>query len=316
MRQGPDGPAQGRRTTTSTSCCPAAIKYPYRGKISFSDPSFSQDTGSFIVRAVLPNPKMRAAAGHVRDRRSCTARCGPTRSSCRSSPSSRAATATSSTSSTRAASRRSGRSSSATTSATRTSSIVQGLHAGDRVVVDGVLKVVPGKPVTIVPAAGEAPAARTRGRAAAKRPPRRRSSAAHVHALLHRPADPVVGHLDPDRARGRGRDERVADRAVPGAGAAAGVDLRELPGRDGRRDRQPGGGADRGAAERPRQPAVLPVDELVVGQRVDQRRLQARQRPRHQPGQRAEPRQPGDVAAAADGRPAGRVGGQAVVDAS
>jgi membrane fusion protein (multidrug efflux system) len=31
--------------------------YPYRGKINFSDPSFSQDTGSFLVRAVLPNPR-------------------------------------------------------------------------------------------------------------------------------------------------------------------------------------------------------------------------------------------------------------------
>ena len=31
-------------------------RYPYRGKINFSDPSFSQDTGSFLVRAVLPNP--------------------------------------------------------------------------------------------------------------------------------------------------------------------------------------------------------------------------------------------------------------------
>ena len=31
--------------------------YPYRGRINFSDPSFSQDTGSFLVRAVLPNPR-------------------------------------------------------------------------------------------------------------------------------------------------------------------------------------------------------------------------------------------------------------------
>jgi membrane fusion protein, multidrug efflux system len=31
--------------------------YPYRGKINFADPSFSPDTGSFLVRAVLPNPK-------------------------------------------------------------------------------------------------------------------------------------------------------------------------------------------------------------------------------------------------------------------
>jgi membrane fusion protein, multidrug efflux system len=31
--------------------------YPEKGRISFADPSFSQDTGSFLVRAVLPNPK-------------------------------------------------------------------------------------------------------------------------------------------------------------------------------------------------------------------------------------------------------------------
>jgi len=31
--------------------------YPYKGKINFAEPSFSQDTGSFLVRAVLPNPK-------------------------------------------------------------------------------------------------------------------------------------------------------------------------------------------------------------------------------------------------------------------
>ena len=30
--------------------------YPHKGRISFSDPSFSQETGSFLVRAVLPNP--------------------------------------------------------------------------------------------------------------------------------------------------------------------------------------------------------------------------------------------------------------------
>ncbi len=42
--------------------------YPYRGKINFADPSFSQDTGSFLVRAVLPNPKQGAAPRHVRDR--------------------------------------------------------------------------------------------------------------------------------------------------------------------------------------------------------------------------------------------------------
>jgi membrane fusion protein (multidrug efflux system) len=31
--------------------------YPHTGSINFADPSFSQDTGSFLVRAVIPNPK-------------------------------------------------------------------------------------------------------------------------------------------------------------------------------------------------------------------------------------------------------------------
>ncbi len=31
--------------------------YPHPGRINFADPSFSQDTGSFLVRAVIPNPK-------------------------------------------------------------------------------------------------------------------------------------------------------------------------------------------------------------------------------------------------------------------
>jgi len=36
---------------------PDGRPYPYKGKINFAAPSFSQDTGSFLVRAVLPNPK-------------------------------------------------------------------------------------------------------------------------------------------------------------------------------------------------------------------------------------------------------------------
>jgi membrane fusion protein, multidrug efflux system len=36
---------------------PDGTPYPQQGKISFADPSFSPDTGSFLVRAVLPNPK-------------------------------------------------------------------------------------------------------------------------------------------------------------------------------------------------------------------------------------------------------------------
>jgi membrane fusion protein (multidrug efflux system) len=37
--------------------------YPYQGRINFADPSFSQDTGSFMVRAVLPNPKRELQPG-------------------------------------------------------------------------------------------------------------------------------------------------------------------------------------------------------------------------------------------------------------
>jgi len=31
--------------------------YPHKGRINFADPSFSQDTGAFLVRAVIPNPQ-------------------------------------------------------------------------------------------------------------------------------------------------------------------------------------------------------------------------------------------------------------------
>jgi membrane fusion protein (multidrug efflux system) len=37
--------------------------YAYTGKINFADPSFSQDTGSFQVRATLPNPKKELKPG-------------------------------------------------------------------------------------------------------------------------------------------------------------------------------------------------------------------------------------------------------------
>src|SRR5215831_17154233 len=37
--------------------------YPHTGKINFTDPTFSQDTGSFQVRAVLPNPKRELRPG-------------------------------------------------------------------------------------------------------------------------------------------------------------------------------------------------------------------------------------------------------------
>jgi membrane fusion protein, multidrug efflux system len=37
--------------------------YPEKGKIDFTDPSFSQDTGAFLVRAVIPNPTRKLRPG-------------------------------------------------------------------------------------------------------------------------------------------------------------------------------------------------------------------------------------------------------------
>jgi membrane fusion protein (multidrug efflux system) len=42
---------------------PDGSAFPQRGRISFADPSFSADTGSFQVRAVLPNPKLELRPG-------------------------------------------------------------------------------------------------------------------------------------------------------------------------------------------------------------------------------------------------------------
>lgn len=42
---------------------PDGTAFPQRGRINFADPSFSADTGSFQVRAVLPNPKLELRPG-------------------------------------------------------------------------------------------------------------------------------------------------------------------------------------------------------------------------------------------------------------
>lgn len=42
---------------------PDGTPFVEKGKINFADPSFSQDTGSFMVRAVLPNPKRELRPG-------------------------------------------------------------------------------------------------------------------------------------------------------------------------------------------------------------------------------------------------------------
>lgn len=37
--------------------------YPHKGEINFFDPSFSQDTGSYLIRAVVPNPDRELSPG-------------------------------------------------------------------------------------------------------------------------------------------------------------------------------------------------------------------------------------------------------------
>jgi membrane fusion protein (multidrug efflux system) len=94
--------------------------YPKTGTINFADPSFSLDTGSFLVRAVIPNPRRDLRPGMFVTA-NVKGRCARTRSWCRSSPCSRAPRVTCSMWSTRTASPRCGRWSWATTTAKKTS---------------------------------------------------------------------------------------------------------------------------------------------------------------------------------------------------
>jgi membrane fusion protein (multidrug efflux system) len=135
--------------------------YPQRGKIGFADPSFSQDTGSFLVRAVIPNPKQELRPGMFVSARVI----GATRPNAIVVP--QLAVQQGSDGHLVYVVNASG--------VAEVRPVVvgdyygekdivihQGLAKGDRVVVDGVMKVVPGQPVRIAgaaPATGTAPAA-------------------------------------------------------------------------------------------------------------------------------------------------------------
>ena len=129
---------------------PGGKVYPYHGKIGFTDPSFSQDTGSFMVRAVLPNPKLDLRPGMF-----VTARVkGAMRPNAVVVPQ-------------LAVQQGSNGHLVYVVNAGNVAEIrpvvvgdyfgakdiviMGGLAKGDRVVVDGVLKVVPGQPVTVAP---------------------------------------------------------------------------------------------------------------------------------------------------------------------
>jgi membrane fusion protein, multidrug efflux system len=125
--------------------------YPHTGRINFADPSFSQDTGSFLVRAVLPNPKRELRPGMF-----VTAFAkGAQRPNAVVVPQLAVQQGSNghlvyvikqdSTAEVRPVVV-------GDYYDTKDIVILSGLHGGDRVVVDGVLRVVPGKPVKIVAA--------------------------------------------------------------------------------------------------------------------------------------------------------------------
>ena len=145
---------------------PDGAQFPQRGRINFADPSFSADTGSFMVRAVLPNPKRQLRPGmfvtaFMKGAMRPNAVVVPQLAVQQGSNGHLVYVVN------------------AAGSAELRPVVVgdyygdkdivvaSGLKAGDRVVVDGVLKVVPGKPVTIVDAAAAAGGAASTGPASA-----------------------------------------------------------------------------------------------------------------------------------------------------
>ena len=130
---------------------PDGNTYPKRGRINFADPSFSQDTGSFLVRAVVPNPVKDLRPGMF-----VTANVlGAVRPSAIVVP--QLAVQQGPNGHLVYVIKQDGTAELRPVvvgeyQGEKNIVIAAGLKAGDRVVTEGVLKVVPGKPVQIVPA--------------------------------------------------------------------------------------------------------------------------------------------------------------------
>jgi len=123
--------------------------YPERGRINFADPSFSQETGSFLVRAQLPNTKKELRPGMF-----VTARLlGATRPDAIIIP--QLAVQQGSNGHLVYVVKQDGTAEVRPVvvgdyQGDKDIVIMSGLQGGDRVVVDGALRVVPGQPVRIV----------------------------------------------------------------------------------------------------------------------------------------------------------------------
>jgi membrane fusion protein (multidrug efflux system) len=128
---------------------PDGRPYAHKGKISFADPSFSQDTGSFMVRAVLPNPKRELQPGMF-----VTAYVqGATRPNAIVVP--QLAVQQGSNGHLVYVVNQAGAAEVRPVVVgdyygTKDIVILTGLHQGDRIVIDGMLRVVPGQPVQLV----------------------------------------------------------------------------------------------------------------------------------------------------------------------
>jgi membrane fusion protein (multidrug efflux system) len=147
---------------------PDGTPYPHQGKISFADPSFSQDTGTFLVRAVIPNPKHDLRPGMFVN---ATVR-GAVRPNAIVVP--QLAVQQGSNGHLVYVVKEDGTAEVRPVvvgdyQGEKDIVVESGLRAGDRVVVDGVLKVVPGQPVKIVePGAAAAAKAAPKADAAKK----------------------------------------------------------------------------------------------------------------------------------------------------
>jgi membrane fusion protein (multidrug efflux system) len=128
---------------------PGGQAYPEKGRVSFADPSFSQQTGSFLVRAVLPNPKKQLMPGmfvtaNVRGGTRDNAVFVP-QLAVQQGPNGHVVYVV----------REDGRAELRPVvvgdyHGAKDIFVLTGLQAGDRVVVDGAMRVVPGQPVKIV----------------------------------------------------------------------------------------------------------------------------------------------------------------------
>jgi membrane fusion protein (multidrug efflux system) len=128
---------------------PGGVRYPEKGRISFADPSFSQETGSFLVRAVLPNPRKELMPGmfvtaNVRGGTRENAILVP-QLSVQQGPNGHVVFVVKedNTAEVRPVVVGDYR-------GEKEIFILTGLHGGDRVVVDGAMRVVPGQPVKVV----------------------------------------------------------------------------------------------------------------------------------------------------------------------